>query len=458
MIEVKANSEPAPVYSYRYSGQYLQRKKQKEKREKNAKIIPIKLKFTPKQGQRAIMEYAKKPSIKTMVLNIFRQYGKSYVCRYLILYWMQQSNITVGYITQTGRLAKDIYKKFTNLFPDELIKAKDGKDFIIELANGSKLIFFSVEQTHTIRGFTLDYLIWDEVAHSREYTPDGEHLYYNIVAPLMDAKGKKQIFISTPNGKRGFFYEMAMKAQSGEDKSMVYLKIAVTQDETKTQEWIDNKIKQYPEKAFLQEYMVEFLDESGSYFTSFTDKFTLNDFNWNGKLYCGVDFSSSGDDDTVISFVNSKDEAIQYVVQGSLDMKYKKIAELLKRCGSNLVKCYMESNSIGQPMANEIKKLLPVSMRNKVELFYTSNASKNDYIERLALDLEQGNLYFLQDNELLFDQFKTYALTKSKTGKNVYNALPGYHDDCVISLALANFCRYENKGKSNNNNIMIIKR
>ena len=118
----------------------------------------------------------------------------------------------------------------------------------------------------------------------------------------------------------------------------------------------------------------------------------------------------------------------------------------------------MESNSIGQPMANEIKKLLPVSMRNKVELFYTSNASKNDYIERLALDLEQGNLYFLQDNELLFDQFKTYALTKSKTGKNVYNALPGYHDDCVISLALANFCRYENKGKSNNNNIMIIKR
>ena len=459
MLEVKANSDPIThIQYYRPSGQYLQNKKLKEKNEKNTKTIPIKLKFKPKRGQKAIMEMVRYPSVKKIVLNIFRQYGKSYVCRYLILYWMQQKNVTVGYITQTGRLAKDIYKKFVNLFPDELIKAKDGKDFIIELTNGSKLIFFSVEQTHAIRGFTLDYLIWDEVAHSREYTPDGEHIYYNIVAPLMDAKGKKEIFISTPNGKRGFFYEMAMKAMSGEDKSMRYMSIAVNQDETKTQDWIDEKIRQYPERAFRQEYMVEFLDEGGSYFSNFSERFTLIDFDWNGRIYCGVDFSSVGEDDTVVTFMNDKGEAIQYVISGDLDSKYSQVAGLLKRCGKNLVHSYFESNSIGQPMANEIKKLLPIYMRERVEMLYTSNSSKQDYIELLALDIQQENVSFMKDNEVLFDQFQTFICTKSKTGKNVYAAMPGLHDDMVISLALANYSRYKHRNRSTNKSIMVVRR
>ena len=118
-------------------------------------------------------------------------------------------------------------------------KSKDGKDFIIELVNGSKLIFFSVEQTHTIRGFTLDYLIWDEVSHSREYTPDGEHIYYNIVAPLLDAKGKTQIFISTPNGAQGFFYNEAVKGMNGE-RGYAYYKVSIYDDETKDVSFANN--------------------------------------------------------------------------------------------------------------------------------------------------------------------------------------------------------------------------
>ena len=274
----------------------------------------------------------------------------------------------------------------------------------------------------------------------------------------MDAKGKKEIFISTPNGKRGFFYEMAMKAMSGEDKSMRYMSIAVNQDETKTQDWIDEKIRQYPERAFRQEYMVEFLDEGGSYFSNFSERFTLIDFDWNGRIYCGVDFSSVGEDDTVVTFMNDKGEAIQYVISGDLDSKYSQVAGLLKRCGKNLVHSYFESNSIGQPMANEIKKLLPIYMRERVEMLYTSNSSKQDYIELLALDIQQENVSFMKDNEVLFDQFQTFICTKSKTGKNVYAAMPGLHDDMVISLALANYSRYKHRNRSTNKSIMVVRR
>ena len=418
---------------------YETQKKQKEIDERT-RYVDIELEFKPKLGQHRIIELARSRDLKRIVVNVFRQYGKSFVCRYLTLVWMQTPDTVVGYITQTSRLAKDIFKKFIAMFPEELIKSKDGKDFIIELVNGSKLIFFSVEQTHAIRGFTLDYLIWDEVSHCREYTAEGEHLYYNVVAPLLDARGKKEIFISTPNGKQGFFYELVEKAKSGE-KGYAYVKIAVQSDETKTAEWIEEKKKGYPLKAWQQEYECQFLEGGVSFFTNFSRRFFENDFDWTGRLYAGIDFSSVGSDDTVLTFENEKGQSIQYIITGDLDEKYRQMANRLAQVGRGLELCLMESNSIGEVMGNEVLKMLPSYLKKRVDFIYTSNSSKQDYIEKLALDIEQENVSFMEDNNTLYEQFKTFTYTVSKTGKKIFGALPGSHDDHIISLALANLAR-----------------
>ena len=423
------------------NGDYFDRKKQRETDEKT-EYIDIELDFKPKKGQRRIIELCNNRDLRKLVINIFRQYGKSFVCRYLALVWMQTPDTVVGYITQTSRLAKDIYKKFLAMFPDELIKSKDGKDFIIELVNGSKLIFFSVEQTHAIRGFTLDYLIWDEVSHCREYTPDGEHVYYNIVAPLLDAKGKKEIYISTPNGARGFFYEEAMKGKRGE-KGYAYVVINVEKDETKSKEWIEEKKRSYPEKAWEQEYLCKFLEDGISFFTGFSSRFIDEDFDWNSRLYAGVDFSSVGDDNTVITFMNERKQTIQYIINGDLDTKYREIAKHLNRTDGKLVLCYFESNSIGEVMGNEVKKLLSPNLKRKIEFITTTNSTKQDYIEKLALDIEQGNISFMEDNDTLMDEFGTFTYKVSKTGKKIFNALDGFHDDTVISCALANLAYHK---------------
>lgn len=424
--------------------------------DEHTKYIDIELDFTPKDGQKKIIEMANDNRTKKVIVNIFRQYGKSFVCRYLSLLWMQKPGTVVGYITQTSRLAKDIFKKFVTMFPEELIKSKDGKDFIIELTNGSKLIFFSVEQTHAIRGFTLDFLIWDEVSHSREYTPDGEHIYYNIVAPLLDAKGKKEIYISTPNGAQGFFYNEAMKALNGED-GYAYLRVSVYQDETKDKKWIESKRKDYPELAWKQEYECEFLEGGISFFKDFGKLFKDDSFDWSQKMVCGVDFSSVGTDNTVMTFMNEDRQTYQYVIQGDLDYKYQQMAEHLNKVGNRLVYCLFESNSIGEVMGNEVKKLVNVGTRSRIDFIYTSNSTKQDYIEKLALDIEQENLSFMENNKILEEELKTYTYTVSKTGKKVFNALEGYHDDTVISLALANLA-YHNRMNKTGNNIMVIRR
>ena len=424
--------------------------------DEHTKYIDIELDFTPKEGQKKIITMANDNRTKKVIVNIFRQYGKSFVCRYLSLLWMQKPGTVVGYITQTSRLAKDIFKKFVTMFPEELIKSKDGKDFIIELTNGSKLIFFSVEQTHAIRGFTLDFLIWDEVSHSREYTPDGEHIYYNIVAPLLDAKGKKEIYISTPNGAQGFFYNEAMKALNGED-GYAYLRVSVYQDETKDKKWIESKRKDYPELAWKQEYECEFLEGGISFFKGFGKLFKDDSFDWSQKMVCGVDFSSVGTDNTVMTFMNEDRQTYQYVIQGDLDYKYQQMAEHLNKVGNRLAYCLFESNSIGEVMGNEVKKLVNVGTRSRIDFIYTSNSTKQDYIEKLALDIEQENLSFMKNNKILEEELKTYTYTVSKTGKKVFNALDGYHDDTVISLALANLA-YHNRMNKTGNNIMVIRR
>lgn len=437
------------------NGCYYQRRKQQQIDERT-KYIDVELDFTPKKGQKRIIELAHNNQNKKIIINIFRQYGKSFVCRYLVLEWMQTPDTVVGYITQNSRLANDIFKKFVTMFPEELVKSKNGKDYVIELVNGSKLIFFSVEQTHTIRGFTLDYLIFDEVSHSREYTPEGEHLYYNIISPLLDAKGKKEIFISTPNGKQGFFYDLYQRAISGQ-RGYVYYKVSVYDDETKTPEWIEEKKAGYPELAWKQEYECEFLDGGLSYFKHYLERFILKQFDWNSKLVGGVDFSSVGSDNTVLTFINEKKEAIQFCIQGDLDDKYNQIAQLLREHQTNLVYCLLESNSIGEVMGNEIKKLLPTGLKSKIDFIYTSNSVKQDYIDKLALDIEQGNISFMESNETLKDEFGTYTYKISKTGLKVFNALDGYHDDHVISLALANLA-WERRMKKSGNKIMVIKR
>ena len=90
------------------NGDYFDRKKQREIDEKT-KYIDIELEFTPKKGQRRIIELCNNRDLRKIVINIFRQYGKSFVCSYLALVWMQTPDTVVGYITQTSRLAKDIY-------------------------------------------------------------------------------------------------------------------------------------------------------------------------------------------------------------------------------------------------------------------------------------------------------------------------------------------------------------
>ena len=200
--------------------------------------------------------------------------------------------------------------------------------------------------------------------------------------------------------------------------------------------------------------MVEFMDNALSAFSDYTDKFTLNkQIDFNQPLWAAIDFSSVGTDKTIITFQNENNDTWQYEITGTLDTKYNKLSEIINKC-NKLVICYCESNGVGEPMINSLKKLV----RNKSKLieFTTTNETKQNQVSLLQALLDKDIVHFEEKNNVLKNQFDTFAYAISKTKKITYSALPSFHDDNVLSLMICTQAR-EDYQWSNGNNIVFIK-
>ena len=75
-----------------------------------------------------------------------------------------------------------------------------------------------------------------------------------------------------------------------------------------------------------------------------------------------------------------------------------------------------------------------------------TNLSKTQLIQRLIVAVEQREVAWPAAWTVLTDEMKRYEYKITGTGAITYNAPSGYHDDCVIALALANSKRYAFEG------------
>lgn len=403
--------------------------------------INANLKKFQKKLIKAGLDYSK----RNLCVLASRQIGKSFSLRLLSILYLGEESSFIGYVTLTNKLGKLFYSEILKSLPKQIVEKANSVDLIIELVNGSKMQFFSIESIENVRGFSLTHLIIDETAFAREYTPDGQNIWQNILNPLIDAKGKKVIFCSTPWVKSGLFYESYNKAL-GDSKNWDLVKATIYDDETKTPEWIENKRSEMLEQAFKTEYCCEFVDENAnSFFSGYSDLFSFQSSTFEFKdLYVGIDFSSVGNDETIVTFINRKGEVWQELIEGDLDSKYSKISGLLNKYSKEIISGYAENNSIGVVMFEEIKKKLVGEVRYKIQEFNTNSKSKGEILNFLQYQISKKSISFPSDYSQLLSQFNTFVYSINPNTKNIsYGALPNFHDDRIISLALANMCRKE---------------
>lgn len=397
------------------------------------------------ESQKIIYNYANDKEHKYVMANLSRQQGKTTVVTLLCIQWLSKPNEEIIYFTPTFTLAKRIYASIIKMLPRTFVSKSNSSDLIIESITGSKLRFFSGEAAQSARGSNCTKLIIDEAAYIKEEI-DGQSFYFNIVLPLTKVHCNKIIMISTPKSTFGFFYNLCMQAMSGEREDMVYIKRTIYEDALIKPEEIEELKKGYPPMAWKCEFECMFLTDALSVFPDFERCFDIEKYK-NDKCWIGIDPSSVGDDNTIVTLVNAHNEVKQYKIDGSLDSKYSQIAAIINK--ADPVATYIESNSIGEVMANEIKKQL--RKKSSFHTFATTNETKKDYISLIAVGVANKTLHFEKENKLLYSEMSTFTYKLTKTGNITYAAQEPFHDDTVTSLGIALQCKEDYKFSGVNN-------
>lgn len=396
------------------------------------------------ESQRLIYNAANDKQHRIVMCNLSRQQGKTTVVMLLCMKWLTEKNQDIIYFTPTFTLAKRIYNNIMKMLPLQFVRKANASDLFIEAINGSQLRFFSGEAAQAARGSNCTKLVIDEAAYIKQEI-DGQDFYYNIVLPLTKVHCDKIVMISTPKSTFGFYHDLCMQAISGERDDMIYIKRTIYQDSLIKPEEIEELKKGYPPMAWKCEFECQFISNALSVFPNYDSCF--DETYTTGKCWIGIDPSSVGEDNTILTVINEKNQVKQYKIDGELDSKYAQIAKLINHYTP--IATYIENNSIGEVMANEIKKQL--TRKSNFYTFSTTNESKKDYISLIAVAIANNEIHFEPDNKLLYSELGTFTYHLTKTGNITYAAVDGKHDDTVTSLGIAMQCKQDFKYTGKNN-------
>lgn len=369
----------------------------------------------------------------------------------LCIEWLFTHNKKIAYICRNYILAKKLYKDLIQYIPQDCIKQANGTDLTIESIFGSSITFFSAESGASLRGLTFHYLILDEFAFFKQEQTDGTNLWNDILFPTIKVNGILTVFVSTPLGKNNLFHTMYLRGLDESYPTYHSILKDIYADGLIDNEGIEEIKKNIPELSFEQEFLCKFLDSSLTFFRGFEHCFHPISHKYN-KTWIGVDLSANGSDNTVVAKINELNEVETIIINGTLDQKYKQIADIINT-SNNVQAVYIESNNIGTPVINEISKI--VKNKSIIHPWLTSNSSKEEIISDMAVKIANKEITFDINDNILYSELSTFICKYSKTNKLQFEAQSGSHDDTVMATAIAIKCKEDFKYT---NNITFAKR
>jgi hypothetical protein len=387
--------------------------------------------FTPTSKQKEIIDACTDDTTKYIVGCFGRQAGKSFTAQNLILKWVLEDNGSVAmWVSPVYSQAKKVFTELVNSIAGTgLTKSVNKSELEIRFINGSTLYFRSGEREDTLRGYTLTYLVIDEAAYIKD------NVWSEVLRPTVLVHGKKVLFISTPKGKN-WFYNIAMRGGSIEYPQYKTFYATSFDSPFITKEELEEAKLSLPDNIYKQEILAEFIDDGGEVFgnlklTSIMSAYSQQETN--EKYYAGLDFGRQNDY-TVLIILNSKGEMVDFYRerQKSWDII---ISEILVKLRKWKPVGYAEVNSIGDVLYETLKKQYA-----NIQPFVTNNDSKQNLIEDLIMGMNENKIKLPNQtlNPDLYKELSVFTYEYSpKTRRVKYGSPSGFHDDCVISLALA---------------------
>lgn len=366
---------------------------------------------------------------KTKVLSMGRRWGKTVLGGTIIGLTLAQHG-KAAWIAPTYKNTRPMWRWLLQATADDV---KSGRLSVskaeksIQTPRGGFLGIYSGDNIDSVRGEAFHVVVVDEASRINE------DAYQDAIMPTLADYDGEAILISTPKGKNWFYHEW-MRGQDA-DSDHIQSWQAPTGDNPnpnikKAFQLVKDRV---PESTYREEWLAEFVD-SGTVFRRIRENATatVQAGPIDGHNYIiGCDWAQTADF-TVLSVIDlTTKELVHYDRFNQIDytVQVGRLQGLYERFKPTTI--IAETNSIGTPVIEQVRRLgMPV------QGFTTTNATKAEIIQKLALAFEQDSITILND-KILINELQAYEMERLPSGLIRYNAPSGMHDDCVMSLALA---------------------
>lgn len=310
-----------------------------------------------------------------------------------------------------------------------------------EFPSGGAIIYRSLDNPDNARGHTADGVVIDEVGDVKDAA------WYEVLRPMLIDTDGWLWAIGTPKGKNWFWREHVNAKDREDSRTWQVPTLGVRVEEgrlLRKPHPLENpniafsEIEQLwhttPQRIFEQEILAEFTEEGGGVFRRVAASATSEERREaepDHEYVFGVDWGKHMDF-TVISVLDSTEKRQVYLDRyNKIDyqLQVERLRALYERFNPRQI--IAERNSMGEPLIEQLNR-----MGLRVTPFTTTNASKQEAIDALALAFERGDLAILPDSTQI-GELQAYEARRLPSGMLRYEAPQGMHDDTVMALALA---------------------
>lgn len=316
--------------------------------------------------------------------------------------------------------------------PEDFIADVNRSKLRVESVTGAICEFKSADNPDNLRGEGVDKLVVDEAPEVSEYA------YENALRPtLTDSEDSRLIAIGTPKG-RGWFFEFYQRGESEDWPEYESFHGPTRENPFINQADVTEAERELPERVFRQEYLAEFISETGGVFEGVDDRLFTTEYGLpvdpdatEPPHSIGVDLARHEDfrvaialDATgrVVAFQREQNEPwphIQHAVE-TLAERYPGVVSIDASRDNKLV-ADLEASGVD---------IRPVN-------FTTSR--KQDLIENLVAAIENEELTAPDTpaTRQLKSELEVFEYDVTRAGNVRYHAPESFKDDAVDALALA---------------------
>lgn len=220
-----------------------------------------------------------------------RRWGKSWLSMHEMAKHARFPGKKIFYVAPTYKMCKqilwdDLKEKFIRC---RWAKKINESDLTITLINGSKIYLRSGDNPDNLRGVSMDFLVMDEAAMI------DSKMWTEVCRPALSDRQGSAMFITTPQGKGSWIYELWQGAHN--QKDWFPYQSTTLDGGNVTPEEIEQARNELDEKSFRQEYEASFESYAGSIYYNWDSSVHIQtqdkNLERNEILHVGMDFNVS---------------------------------------------------------------------------------------------------------------------------------------------------------------------